>query len=408
MSKSDTKILDPLTPEFLADPFTAYKEARESFPVMKVSGRFEHDFYVVTRYHDVKAVMEDHRYWTKSEGALLRSTEKNVGMSQDPPEFNIFKTTYMQYLGPKSIKRWSQAMHTYVDELLDKLVPKGQGDLHDDFARPLPVKVMATVLGLPFSGLDDYRRLTDFFLTSQFNEPDPTIGAQMISELYEFFDDQFALREQKLTAANVTEPTMSVVGDILSDDLLSVLIVAKYRGEPLNKDERRRTARGFFVGNDTFTSLFLNILYRLLEDRNKWEIVQNNRALIDTAIEESLRCDPPSMGKFRLSNSPVTLHGVDIPEHTRVQFAIASANRDQNMFKDPDSYRLDRSPTELRQHLVFGSGPHYCPGAFIAREEARIALSKILDRMPNLTLTETPKRVDPFNFWGFKTFYAQW
>jgi cytochrome P450 len=408
MKKIEPTLFDPLAPDVLKDPFDAYGKAREQSPVMKVSGRFEQDFYIVTRYDDVKNVMSDHTHWTKREGALLRSTERDIAMSQDPPEFNLFRSIYAAYMGPKGVSRWADAMHRYVDEYLDTLEPQGQGNLHDDFARPLPVKVMATVVGLPFEGLDEYQRLTDFFLTSQFNEVDPQIGQRLIAELYDLFDQQFAIREKLLRDAGITEPTTDLLGDVLSDDLLSLLTVSRYKGRPLNVDERRRTARGFFVGNDTFTSLFLNLLYRLLEDRSRWEAVSANRNLIDVAIEESLRFDPPNIGMFRLSACPVNLHGVDIPDHARVLFAIPAANRDPNVFEKPDEFRLDRKPLELRQHLGFGNGPHYCPGAFIARLEAKIALNGILDRMPNLTLTEAPVRIDPFNFWGYKTFQAQW
>lgn len=408
MGKTEPTLFDPLDPDVMKDPFKAYGEARTECPVMKVSGQFEQDFYIVTRYEDVKSVLGDYKHWTKREGALLRSTEQDIGMSQDPPEFNEFRRIYGAYIGPKGVTRWADAMHRYVDEYLDKLEPQGKGNLHDDFARPLPVKVMATVVGLPLEGCDNYRRLTDFFLTSQFNEPDPEVGRRMIDELYEFFDGQFALREKKLKEAGITDPSPELLGDVLSDDMLSLLTVSRYKGRLLSPEERRRTARGFFVGNDTFTSLVLNLLYRLLEDRSRWDAVMADRSLVDIAIEESLRFDPPNIGMFRLSACPVTLHGVEIPDHVRMMFALPGANRDPEAFDRPDEFRLDRPRSELQRHLGFGFGPHFCPGASIARLEANIALNRILDRMPNLELTEEPDRIDPFNFWGYKSFMAKW
>lgn len=408
--KSEARPFDPMAPEVLADPAGAYGAARDAGEVLKVSGKFEEDFYVVTSYDDVKDVLNDHTRFTKREGALLRSTERDVAMSQDPPVFNKYRRIYGTYLGPQGVKRWADAMHRYVDEFLDEIVPRGESNLHDDLARPLPVKVMATVLGLPMDRLDDYREWTDFFLTSQFNEPDPAVGEKMIADLYAFFDEQFAVRETALAEAGIAleDATPDLLGNVLSDSLLSLLTVTKHDGRPLTTAEKHRTARGFFVGNDTFTSLLLNVLYRLLEDRSKWDAVRADRSLVNVAIEESLRFDAPNIGMFRLSACPVELHGVEIPEHTRVLFALPGANHDPAAFSDPDSFRLDRPKEELQRHLGFGFGPHFCPGASIARLEANIALNAILDRMPDLELLEQPRRIEPFNFWGYKTFIARW
>lgn len=408
MTGSQAEPFDPLASDVMRDPFGSYGNARTACPVLKVSGRFEQDFYIVTRYDDVKSVMNDHKVWSKREGALLRSTERDVAMSQDPPKFNEYRRIYAAYLGPRGVLRWADAMRAYIAEYLDAIAPMDHGNLHDLFARPLPVKVMATVLGLPMDRLDDYRQWTDFFLTSQFNEPDPEVGRRMIDELYAFFDAQFATRERALEQAGVTDPTPDLLGTVLSDDLLSLLVTSRYEGRPLTREERCRTARGFFVGNDTFTSLFLNLLYRLLEDRSRWDAVRADRGLIDAAIEESLRFDPPSIGMFRLSACPVEMHGVGIPERSRMLFAIPGANRDPAVFDRPDEFRLDRPAEELQRHLGFGFGAHFCPGASIARLEAKIALDMMLDRMPNLELTEQPERIEPFNFWGYRSFHTRW
>lgn len=410
MDTDKTTLFDPLAPEVLANPAAAYGAARDAGEVLKVSGRFERDFYIVTSYDDVKNVMNDHARWTKREGALLRATEKDIALSQDPPEFNPFRRIYGTYLGPQGVKRWAEAMHRYVDEYLDALVPKGEGDLHDDIARPLPVRVMATVLGLPLDRLDDYRRWTDFFLLSQFNEPDPAVGEKMMAELYEFLDAQFAAREALLAEAGIApeDATPDLLGNVLPDSLISLLTVAQVGDRKLTPEERRRIARGFFVGNDTFTSLFLNVLYRLLEDRERWEAVRADRSLVPVAIEESLRCDPPAIGMFRQAACPVDLHGVKVEEGSRILYAIPGANHDPAVFDNPDEFRLDRSDKELSRHLGFGFGAHFCPGAGIARLEAKIAINAVLDRMPDLELLEKPKRIEPFNFYGFKTFHAKW
>ena len=120
-------------------------------------------------------------------------------------------------------------------------------------------------------------------------------------------------------------------------------------------------------------------------------------ALIDTAIEESLRFDPPVLGLYRTTTREVTVHGVTIPENAKVMLHYAAANRDAEVYPDPDKFSLDRPAT---RHMAFGLGIHFCLGAELARLEARLALKVLMERLPNLTLENTGERIKPFFLWG--------
>ena len=130
--------------------------------------------------------------------------------------------------------------------------------------------------------------------------------------------------------------------------------------------------------------------------------------MYQVAVEESLRFDAPVLGLYRTNTKEVNLHGLDVPERSKVMATYGAANRDPNVFKDPDTFRLDRELEELRKHLSFGLGRHFCPGAQLSRLEARLALKEIIERFPNLRLTEEPERIEPFLLWGRKTLPVAW
>src|SRR4029079_12763988 len=126
--------------------------------------------------------------------------------------------------------------------------------------------------------------------------------------------------------------------------------------------------------------------------------------LVDVAVEESLRFDPPVLGLFRTTTRPATLHGVELPEVAKVMLLYAAANRDPAAFEDPNTFSLDRDAEELRRrHLSFGYGIHLCVGAALARLEARSAIAQLSPRLPNLRITAPPERITPFLLWGKKT-----
>ena len=141
-------------------------------------------------------------------------------------------------------------------------------------------------------------------------------------------------------------------------------------------------------------------MWRLLEVPERWQALRANPALIENAIEESLRYDPPVLAHFRTSLCPVAMHGHELPEHSKLMFNITGANRDPEKFLDPESFRLDRPLAEVRQHLSFGNGVHLCMGAPIARMEARIAMRLLLERLPRLRLLGRGERVRTWMYWG--------
>lgn len=399
-----TKAIDPATPEALENRASFYNALRNECPIAKVD---QPDYYILTGHEHVKRLLLDHETYTKAWSNQYARGEHNYALNQDPPHFDDFRALYSGYMSPRGVQRWATRCEKIANDLIDQLLPRGAGDLQDLFAKPLPALMTAIVLGLPEDQVQRYRAWTDTFLDTMIR--DPNAQARVIQEMYEFFDQEFQRRRTALRTAGITEPGPEHVGTVIGDNLISVLMTSKYRGRYLDNDELRRTVRGFFVGGvDTTGALILNVLQRLLERPELWQAVQNDPSLVSAAIEESLRFDPPAIGMFRGTTCPVTVADQTIPAEARVFYALFGANRDPAVYEDPDTFRLDRKPIEGQYHLSFGAGAHFCPGAWIARAEARIALDLLVRRLPRLRLNGEVRRFPIVNVWVVSNFPAAW
>jgi cytochrome P450 len=394
------KTVDPKAPDALANRPAFHNALRDPGVAQAEGGQY----YYVAGFENVKAVLEDHTRFTKVWGSQLAPMEHGVALNQDPPDFNPFKRLYNAYMSPAGVKRWAADCSRIAHDVIDSFEAMGSGDLQSLFGKPVPARVAARALGFPEDRVDLYRNWTDSFLDAMIRDPEAQV--RVIQEMYTFFDEQFELKRQILRDAGISEPGPAHVGTVLDDSLTSVLMTSLWQGRYLTNDELRRTVRGFFVGAvDTTGALMLNTLYRLLEQPGLWDRVRADPDLIDVAIEESLRLEPPAMGMFRGTACPVHMAGETVPEGARVLFSLVSANRDPKHFKDPDSFRLDRRG---ERHIAFGSGAHFCPGAWTARMEAGIALRIFIERLPRLRLTGPVRHYDAINFWIVRHFPAAW
>jgi cytochrome P450 len=146
----------------------------------------------------------------------------------------------------------------------------------------------------------------------------------------------------------------------------------------------------------------------LLERPELYEAVRDDPSLDTVAVEESLRMDAPVLGLYRTNTRALDMHGVEVPERSKVMATYGAANRDPEVFTDPDTFRLDRDPDELRKHVAFGLGHHFCPGAHLSRLEGRIALRATVERFPTLRLAADPTRIEPYLLWGRRTVPVTW
>ena len=369
---------NPLSEEVRAEPSVAYQHLLEEAPVHFFE-QFEPPFYTLSRFADVQSALLDIETYSSEFGQGPRFSPP-AGMLSNPPQHTFYRSLVQQAFTPRAIAEWADRITEISEELLDERADTGNWDMHDDYAFPLPVIVIVEMLGVPGDDLQKFKYWSDITVEAMGAE-DPTPWAEEMMELGAYLLD--AIRQRR------ADPR---------DDLISELVTAEQDGKGLTDEELLGVVNQLFVGgNETTTSLITNMVWRLLQDRPLWERLVADPSLIDAAIEESLRFDPPVLGLYRSTTRDVELEGGNIPKDAKVMMHYAAANRDPEAFPSPDEFSLDR---ERNRHLSFGLGVHFCLGAPLARLEARVAMRTLLERCPDLRLLDDGERIAPFFLWG--------
>ena len=369
---------NPLSEEVRAEPSVAYRHLLEEAPVHFFEA-FEPPFYTLSRFADVQSALLDIETYSSEFGQGPRFSPP-AGMLSNPPQHTFYRSLVQQAFTPRAIAEWADRITEISEALLDERGDAANWDMHDDYAFPLPVIVIVEMLGVPGDDLQKFKYWSDITVEAMGAE-DPTPWAEEMMELGAYLLD--AIRQRR------ADPR---------DDLISELVTAEQDGKGLTDEELLGVVNQLFVGgNETTTSLITNMVWRLLQDRPLWERLVADPSLIDAAIEESLRFDPPVLGLYRSTTRDVELEGGSIPQDAKVMMHYAAANRDPEAFPSPDEFSLDR---ERNRHLSFGLGVHFCLGAPLARLEARVAMRTLLQRCPDLRLLDDGERIAPFFLWG--------
>jgi cytochrome P450 len=258
------------------------------------------------------------------------------------------------------------------DEIFDALDPTKPIDFAQEVAFPLPVMVIGEALGVAREDRAKFKRWADAVVTrlgEQLSEEDDITLINDYVEAQNYFAAQIAARQAKPT-----------------DDLLSDLVHAHLEGEdPLTLEELLAIVTILPVaGTETSAGLIGMTLHHLLEDPDELARCRTEPAAIDAAIEETLRFESPIQAWFRRATEDVVLSGVTVPKDEMVLVVLASANRDEQQWECPGEWHTDRD--NIKEHVAFGWGPHFCAGASLARAEARIAITMLLDRFGEVRL----------------------
>jgi cytochrome P450 len=379
--------VDPFDPAFKANPYPAYAELRSTAPIHRITLLDGRSVWLVTRYEDVLAIFKDERFvkdWRKvltpeqlaqipRMPPVMEPLSKNM-LETDPPDHERLRALVSKAFTPRLIARMRPRIQAIADSLLDAVEDKGGMDLIDDYAFPLPITVIAELLGVPSEDRKKFRVWTDAAVsgdgTAEYLETVLVPHMQAFSNyLLEMFEEK---RENP------------------KDDLISALVRAEEAGERLSEGELLGMVFLLLVaGHETTVNLIGNGTLALLQHPDQLEKLRNDPSLIKSAIEELLRYDGPlETSPERFAREDVAIGETVIPKGEMVRVVIAAADRDPERFPDPDA--LDITRTDNR-HLAFGKGIHHCLGAPLARMEGQIAIDTLLRRMPGLRLQGPPE-----------------
>lgn len=292
-----------------------------------------------------------------------------------PPEHTRLRRILASVLAPSKMREFEPFVQQVCGELVDAFADKGEADLIADLGGPLPAIVIGHIAGIPEEDRPHLRGYSDDYI-AQDSHPDPTEQAAATARVKAFDDrmrDVIAERQ--------------AMKDRPHDIMTALIEAVDAEGLPLS-DERILThlTKDLIIGGiETTTHLIGNLFFELLSAPSAYEAVRADRDLVPVAVEEALRQRAPVQALFRQPVEDVQIGGVDVPAGAIVALGYASANHDEQVFEDPDHFRLDRGKS-VHAHLGLGVGAHTCVGASLARLEVASALAAVVERIPSMTL----------------------
>jgi cytochrome P450 family 150 subfamily A5 len=393
---SDFDTIDFFTDESLvADPYPYFDRLRERCPVQHEQQR---GVMMVTGYEEAIAVYHDTASFSSCNSvsgpfpgfpvpldgddvsALIEQHRDELPMSDqlptfDPPKHTDHRALLMRLITPKRLKENEAFMWRLADRQIDEFVARGECEFISEFAAPFTLYVIADLLGVPEPDHETFREALQGS-----RRADSAVGSTDTSAmtrnplefLYQSFTTYIEDRRR--------EPR---------DDVLTGLATATFPdgSTPEVADVVRIAANLFAAGQETTVRLLGAALQVIGDHPDLQRLLREERDQIPNFIEEMLRIESPVKGDFRLSRVPTTVGGVDIPAGTTVMVLNGAANRDPRLFDGPAELVVERA--NARQHLAFGHGIHTCPGAPLARAEARVSVERLLDRMADITVSAT-------------------
>jgi cytochrome P450 len=373
-------------PDFISNPYRTYQHLRSTAP-LHWADKFRNGAWLVTRYADVLAGLHDPRLSSQRSHTLTAAlpseaqsefTTFNKIFSKwmlflDPPHHSRLRKLLNKEFTPNMIQRLRPRIQHAVNTLLDHALGKTEMEFMTEFANPLPVRVIAEMLGIPSEDQRDFQiwsdDLADFFGNSTATVEDARRAQTSLINLTEYFRALLPERRENK-----------------GDDLVSLLLRVEEEGEVLTEEELLAQCTLLLVaGHETTRNLLGNGLLALLQYRDQLTTLRQNRSLMSLAVREFARYDSPVQFAGRAATEDFSWHGQSINKGQTVIFLLGSANRDPDKFSEPERLEISR---DEGMPLSFGHGTHFCIGAALAYMEAEIAFTTLLDRTSRLKMLD--------------------
>jgi len=378
-----------VSPGFIADPYPAMKRMREIAPVYwsdAIGG------WVLTRFDDILVSFKDTAhfsnegrlgkaiaYLTPEKRANYRAFEEHFShkslLHSDPPDHTRMRKLIARELNSTVVEDFKPTIQAAVDRMIDAAMSTGRMEIVSEFASPLPISVIAQILGVPHKDHHNFKRWADDLLAFQgVNKPsedDLMRANEAVAEMRPYIRDLMEQRRRN------PQP-----------DLITKFAQDEAEGGKISEEELVSTCVTLCIaGQETTISFISNSIYTLLSHQDQLDLLRQEPELLTSALEESLRYECPVSRQPRLMKADIELRGQKIKKGEMVFQMVNAANRDPEVFPNPDVFDIRREPN---RHVAFGFGIHFCVGALLARAEAAIAIGTLLRRMPNLRL-ENPQ-----------------
>lgn len=373
--------VDITSARFKADPFSFYERLRRDHPVCPVALPNGKPAWLISRYDDVVAALKDPRLvknrrnvpgskkaglaWTPK---MFEPLTRNM-LDSDPPDHTRLRALVHKAFTPRVVERMHERIDAVANALLDDLTARQNVDLIEGYALPIPTTIIAELIGVPTSDRHRFHRWSSAIVSITLSAWSTVRAIPPLRAFLRYIRSQVEARR--------STP---------QEDFLSALVAVEESGERLSTDEL--VAMVFLLliaGHETTVNLIGNGMLTLLQHPEQMARLRETPAGIDTAVEELLRyAGPLDMATERFAREDITLADVTIPRDAVVYAVLASANRDERQFSEPNTLDLSRQPN---RHVAFGQGIHFCLGAPLARLEGQIAIRTLLQRTDGLRLT---------------------
>jgi len=385
--------LNAIGPEFIDNPHPTLHALRRDAPMH----RNPDGSLYLTRYEDVLRVYQsrDMRsdktddFGAKFGQCPLYQHHTTSLVFNDPPYHTVVRKLISKAFTPRKLAEFEPLIAGIVDRLLDRVEEAGTLDLIDGFAKVLPTEIISFMLGIP----ESHRAQLRGYSLAILGALDPVVSADRLAA------GNAAVTEFGAVLSDLIDHRRENPQGAAQGEVLESLIFGEHEGRRLTQDELIQNCIFLLnAGHETTTSMVGNAVGLLLNNPDQHKLLRYDPSLIDGAVEESLRVESPLQIGNRLAGEDIDLSVGRVPKGAYIHTSIAAANRDPDVFADPDRFDIRRRPN---RHLAFITGIHVCLGASLARVEGRLAIGQLVQRFPKLRATGPGTRVPLARFRGY-------
>ncbi len=347
--------------------------------------------FILSCFPEVVHVSKNHEIFCSGQGVIPGPVNPKIGLiDEDEPRHGQMRGLINRGFTPRMVRQWEKIFQEITDEAIDKIASKGECDFVEDIAVPLPLCLIAEMIGIRREDRERFHQWSDAMIGATGNMDDPEITAAAGKAALEYYEYLVDIIEDR--RANPREDLISILvrakdeglliqhedGDI-GDEQMGVVRTEEQR-EMSNDELIKLCVLLLIAGNETTRNGLTGGMQLLIENPDARARLIEDPSLIPGAVEEMVRLVSPVLSFARTATCDTELRGVPIGKGQKVLMVYGSANRDASVFEDPDTFKIDRHA----QHVGFGIGNHFCMGANLARMELRVALTELLRRIPDM------------------------